>query len=62
MASITTLSCPVAGLKEGEPVSDADAGLLAAIMEGAFPEAGSALVVASISGRPQRLGAYAVQQ
>jgi len=43
------------GLKESEPISDADAALLSAVLESAIPEADSAAVSASISARPTRI-------
>jgi len=56
--TIATLSL---GLKDGEPVNDADVNLLSAILAGAFPEADSSLITLCISGRPQRTGLYANQ-
>ncbi len=45
---------PFTGLKDGEPVSDADVPLLTTLMEGVFPQAGKEEIQAAIKGRRER--------
>lgn len=52
--SVDVVSTLVLGLKEGQPVPDREAPLIASVVVGSLPGAGKDVVVAAVSSRPAR--------